>query len=102
MAMHAPAPTDDLTSLAIQSYLGCAVATALVIYCLGARRTVRLYCVCLWVIPIVWCLANATVVSIEHLTEGLAEMGWTKPVKRMDHHLSHTANSFFCSGFERA
>lgn len=36
------------------------------------------------------------------LTEGLAGIGWTKPVKRMDHHLSHAANSFLCSGFERA
>jgi carbamoyltransferase len=49
---------------------------------------------------------EAATESFQHwekdLTEGLAEMGWTKPVKRMDHHLSHAANSFFCSGFERA
>lgn len=36
------------------------------------------------------------------LTRGLSEMGWTAPVKRMDHHLTHAANSFFCSGYERA
>jgi len=36
------------------------------------------------------------------LTQGLSEMGWTAPVKRMDHHLTHAANSFFCSGYERA
>ncbi|MHA7924482.1 MAG: carbamoyltransferase family protein [Marinobacter sp.] len=49
---------------------------------------------------------EAATESFQHwekdLTEGLAEMGWIKPVKRMDHHLSHAANSFFCSGFERA
>jgi carbamoyltransferase len=36
------------------------------------------------------------------LTQGLSEMGWKAPVKRMDHHLTHAANSFFCSGYERA
>ncbi|SOB75146.1 carbamoyltransferase [Marinobacter sp. LV10R510-11A] len=36
------------------------------------------------------------------LTQGLSDMGWTGPVKRMDHHLSHAANSFLCSGYERA
>ena len=36
------------------------------------------------------------------LTDGLRSMGWEKPVKRMDHHLSHAANSFLASGFERA
>src|SRR5690554_3551258 len=30
----------------------------------------------------------------QDLNNGLAENGWTKPVKRMDHHLSHAANSF--------
>lgn len=49
---------------------------------------------------------EAATESFQHwekdLTTGLAEMGWTKPVKRMDHHLSHAANSYFCSGFERA
>ncbi|MDS1309920.1 carbamoyltransferase family protein [Marinobacter xiaoshiensis] len=38
----------------------------------------------------------------KELVQGLSEMGWTKPVKRMDHHLSHAANSFLCSGYERA
>jgi len=38
----------------------------------------------------------------QDLNNGLAENGWTKPVKRMDHHLSHAANSFLCSGFDRA
>lgn len=36
------------------------------------------------------------------LTDGLAKIGWTKSVKRMDHHLSHAANSFLCSGFDHA
>ena len=36
------------------------------------------------------------------LAQGLSEMGWAAPVKRMDHHLSHAANSFLCSGYERA
>ena len=36
------------------------------------------------------------------LNQGLSEMGWTGAVKRMDHHLSHAANSFLCSGYERA
>ncbi|NWN91385.1 carbamoyltransferase [Marinobacter adhaerens] len=36
------------------------------------------------------------------LIQGLGEMGWTGPVKRMEHHLSHAANSFLCSGYERA
>jgi carbamoyltransferase len=36
------------------------------------------------------------------LTDGLADMGWTQPVKRMEHHLSHAANSFLCSGYDRA
>ena len=38
----------------------------------------------------------------QDLNNGLAENGWTKPAKRMDHHLSHAANSFLCSGFDRA
>lgn len=38
----------------------------------------------------------------EALTSGLKEWGWEKPVKRMDHHLSHAANSYLASGFERA
>lgn len=38
----------------------------------------------------------------QELTDGLAELGWVKPVKRMEHHLSHAANSYLCSGFDRA
>lgn len=38
----------------------------------------------------------------QDLNNGLVRNGWTKAVKRMDHHLSHAANSFLCSGFERA
>ena len=38
----------------------------------------------------------------QELTHGLAELGWVKPVKRMEHHLSHAANSYLCSGFDRA
>ncbi|MCK7548616.1 carbamoyltransferase [Marinobacter koreensis] len=49
---------------------------------------------------------EAATESFQHwekdLTAGLAAAGWTGPVKRMDHHLSHAANSFLCSGFERA
>jgi carbamoyltransferase len=44
--------------------------------------------------------------SFEHweeaLEDGLRDMGWTKPVKRMEHHLSHAANSYLASGFETA
>lgn len=36
------------------------------------------------------------------LTDGLKDMGWTAPVKRMEHHLSHAANAYLCSGFEQA
>jgi carbamoyltransferase len=49
---------------------------------------------------------EAATESFEHwekdLMAGLADMGWDKPVKRMDHHLSHAANSFLCSGYEHA
>ena len=38
----------------------------------------------------------------QDLENGLRRNGWTKPVKRMDHHLSHAANSYFCSGYDRA
>lgn len=38
----------------------------------------------------------------EDLEQGLKAMGWTGPVKRMEHHLSHAANSYLCSGFENA
>lgn len=36
------------------------------------------------------------------LTDGLREHGYDGPIKRMDHHLSHAANSFYCSGFDEA
>ncbi|WP_336366670.1 carbamoyltransferase family protein [Marinobacter sp. C2H3] len=49
---------------------------------------------------------EAATESFQHwekdLNEGLAAYGWRDPVKRMDHHLSHAANSFLCSGYERA
>src|SRR5690554_2222054 len=38
----------------------------------------------------------------KELSDGLACNGWSAPLKRMDHHLSHAANSFLCSGFDRA
>jgi len=38
----------------------------------------------------------------KELVEGLANFGWDKPVKRVDHHMSHAANSYYCSGFEQA
>jgi len=38
----------------------------------------------------------------KELTDGMASVGWSGPIKRMDHHLSHAANSFLCSGFDRA
>lgn len=38
----------------------------------------------------------------QELSSGLAEFGWHDPVKRMDHHLTHAANSFYASGYERA
>lgn len=36
------------------------------------------------------------------LETGLADMGLTAKLKRMDHHLSHAANAFLTSGFEHA
>jgi carbamoyltransferase len=36
------------------------------------------------------------------LAEGLESLGWSGPVKRMEHHLSHAANSYLSSGFDRA
>ena len=36
------------------------------------------------------------------MENGLERNGWRKPVKRMDHHLSHAANSYLCSGYDRA
>ncbi|EIW90348.1 carbamoyl transferase [Alishewanella agri BL06] len=38
----------------------------------------------------------------KELTAGLAQFGWNKPVKRVDHHMSHAANSYYCSGFAEA
>lgn len=36
------------------------------------------------------------------LESNLAELGLKDKLKRMDHHLSHSANAFYASGFERA
>lgn len=36
------------------------------------------------------------------LKDGLHDWGWRQPIKRMEHHLSHAANSYFSSGYERA
>ncbi|WP_119395161.1 carbamoyltransferase family protein [Salinibius halmophilus] len=36
------------------------------------------------------------------LNEGLKSFGWDKPAKRIDHHLSHAANAFLSSGYEKA
>lgn len=36
------------------------------------------------------------------LENGLREMGLDTKLQRMDHHLSHAANAFYASGFERA
>ena len=38
----------------------------------------------------------------KELVDGLSELGWNKPVKRMDHHLSHAANAYLTSGFDKA
>lgn len=38
----------------------------------------------------------------QDLETGLKQNGWRKPIKRMEHHLSHAANSYLCSGFDRA
>ncbi|MFC3851958.1 carbamoyltransferase [Salinispirillum marinum] len=38
----------------------------------------------------------------QELASGLEEFGWNEPVKRMDHHLTHAANSFYASGYDRA
>ncbi|MCH8499102.1 MAG: carbamoyltransferase [Marinobacter sp.] len=38
----------------------------------------------------------------QELNEGLARNGWSGTTKRMEHHLSHAANSYLCSGFDRA
>lgn len=47
--------------------------------------------------------ANKSFVHWEKvLIEGLKSFGWDKPIKRVDHHMSHAANSYYCSGFENA
>jgi len=50
--------------------------------------------------------AEQAISSFQHwqqeLEQGLASFGWTKPIKRVDHHMSHAANSYYCSGFEAA
>ena len=50
--------------------------------------------------------AESATVSFRHwqqdLENGLRRNGWQGPVKRMEHHLSHAANSYLCSGFDRA
>jgi len=38
----------------------------------------------------------------EDLDRGLAELGLTGKLKRYDHHLSHAANAYHASGFDRA
>ncbi|WP_166268467.1 carbamoyltransferase family protein [Marinobacter caseinilyticus] len=38
----------------------------------------------------------------KELKDGLDNLGWQKPVKRMEHHLTHAANSYLCSGYDRA
>jgi len=38
----------------------------------------------------------------EELQAGLAELGLSKKLKRAEHHLSHAANAYIASGFERA
>jgi len=52
------------------------------------------------------CWANTAVESFKHwqtdLAKGLEDYGLNENVKRMDHHLSHAANCFLTSGFERA
>lgn len=36
------------------------------------------------------------------LSQGLKSAGWQGDIKRVDHHQSHAANAFYCSGFDRA
>ena len=38
----------------------------------------------------------------EDLDQGLAELGLSDKLKRYDHHLSHAANAYLASGFDRA
>ena len=49
---------------------------------------------------------DAAVDSLQHwqmdLEKGLSQYGLDSKIKRMDHHMTHAANSFITSGFERA
>ncbi|PCJ89257.1 MAG: carbamoyltransferase [Thiotrichaceae bacterium] len=49
---------------------------------------------------------DTAVASLQHwqkdLEKGLAQYGLESKIKRMDHHMTHAANSFITSGFERA
>lgn len=38
----------------------------------------------------------------KELNDGLKSFGWDKPAKRIDHHLSHAANAFLSSGYDKA
>jgi len=50
--------------------------------------------------------AEQAIASFRHweqeLEQGLKSFGWDKPIKRVDHHMSHAANSYYCSGFNDA
>jgi carbamoyltransferase len=49
---------------------------------------------------------NIAVESLRHwqmdLEQGLGQYGLESKIKRMDHHMTHAANSFIASGYERA
>lgn len=49
---------------------------------------------------------NTAVDSLQHLQidleKGLSQYGLESKIKRMDHHMTHAANSFITSGYERA
>ena len=49
---------------------------------------------------------DTAVASLQHwqtdLEKGLSQYGLDKKLKRMDHHMTHAANSFITSGYERA
>lgn len=38
----------------------------------------------------------------QELEQGLRDMGWDGDIRRMEHHLSHAANAYLCSGFDQA
>ncbi|ONF45432.1 carbamoyltransferase [Marinobacter lutaoensis] len=50
--------------------------------------------------------SDAATESLRHwqetLVTGLRALGWQAPVKRMEHHHSHAANAYLCSGFDQA